>query len=1046
MRIHRVLTLVSCWVFLAATNLQAQVNESFRGLNTYTEAAMELYEKQQYGNAQLLFDGIAEDNTQSLESRMNARYYAAVCAIELYRGDINERVEEFGRLHETSPLQNKLWLRYANNLFSLKRYRQSAEYYQKVDDYAMNASSKAELSFKLAYSLLQTESKADAERLFFKLKDGNSAYAASARYYYAHIRYSEEDYPAALTNFLPLQEDPNFGPLVPYYLAHIYYALKDYDKLVEVGEDLIQTASPGRAPEIAKLLADAFYQREDYSNAIKYIELFQAKEGKMRLLDHYQAGYAYYQEDRFSEAIGSFNKISAGPKDLRQNAYYHLADAYLKVGENNQALVAFKAASEIEDNAEIAEDAYYNYAKLNYEMASPFKDPIQTFKDYLAKYPESRHRKKINEYLANLYITSKDYDRAMDAIKIVGLNSPEMRGVFQKIAFYRAIELFNSGALKGALDRFEQSAQYPEDKALATLSLYWQGECQFRLKDFAKAESLFIKFRQGNGAAAQEVYNRSYYHSAYIAYKKFDFRVAADYFKVFVRNAKDKDPRKPDSYLRLGDAYLLTGGYLLARNYYTKAIEAGIKDVDYAYFQKAECLGLEGKSREKISQLQNLAKRFPNSIYAERSQYEIALTLLKLEDYEASLNAFAAYERAYPESDRRPEIGLKRGLIYSNQDKNQKAIEEYKGVVADYPGTQESLEAIRLAEINYKRIQKIDDYLDWVATIEFVDFKDSQLDSTAYAAAFDVYAAADYNTAVSSFQSYLRRFPKGIFYEPALYYGAQSAERIKFDSVAYDFYDELSIKSKIEYRVKALQFTADYDLKDSSYVSALERYERLNSLAQSSEQQLQAQEGALASSWALRDTLKAERFSSLILNHPGLMRSSKQKALRIQAFIKMGRENWSGAMSDFESLLGISDGNLKAEAYYYQAHILQKQTLYDSSNQRINTLIEELPSYKEWKMKALYLMAFNFWKLDDIFQANYILDFIIESAENPELLQKARNLKDEIAQAEARAIQQKEDLLRKQSSPIILDSEGGLKLLDFQLNEEPLEELENIEK
>ncbi len=1046
MRIYRVLILVWCCLLWAGSSLKAQVNESFRGINTETKTAMELFDKQQYGNAQLLFDRIAETNALSSETRMNARYYAAVCAIELYRGDIKERVEEFGRLHETSPLQNQLWLRYANNLFSLKRYRQSVEYYQNVDDYAMGKSAKAELQFKLAYSHLQTEQSADAERLFFKLKDGASAYASSARYYYAHLRYSAEDYATALTNFLPLQEDPNFGPLVPYYLAHIYYALKDYDKLVSVGEDLIQTASPGRAPEIAKLLADAFYQREDYQNAIKYLELYQDKGGKMRLIDHYQAGYAYYQEDRFSEAIKSFNKISAGPEDLRQNAYYHLADAYLKVGEPNQALVAFKAASEIQENAAIAEDAYYNYAKLNYELSSPFKDAIQTFQDYLSLYPNTKHRKKVNEYLANLYITSKDYDRAMAAIKIAGLTSPEMRGVYQKIAFYRAIELFNVGALKGALDRFEESAQYPEDQSLATLSLYWQGECQYRLKDFESAEKLFKDFRSGYGASAQEVYNRSFYHSAYIAYKKFDFKASADLFKVFVRDADDQDARKPDAYLRLGDAYLLTGGYLLARNYYSKAVEAGIKDVDYAYFQKAECLGLEGKSREKIAQLKSLAQNYPKSIYAERARYEIALSLLQLEDYEAALKAFATYEQSYPQSDRKAEIGLKRGLIYSNQDKNTKAIDEYKAVVAKYPGTPESLEAIRLAEINYKRIQKIDDYLDWVATIEFVDFKDSQLDSTAYAAAFDVYAAANYSQAVGSFQSYLRRYPKGIFYEPALYYGAQSAERVKADSLAYQFYDELSIKSKIEYRIKALQYTAAADLKDSSFVMALERYERLNSLAQSNEQQIQAQEGALNAAWALRDTLKADQYADALLVHASLRREVKQKAIRVKAMVSLGKEAWNLAMMQFERLLKIADGAPKAEAFYYQALILQKQAYYDSSNKKINLLIDELPSYKEWKMKALYLMAFNFWKLDDIFQANYILDFIISSAEDQKLVSKAEALKADIADAEARALKQKEELLRKQASPIMLDSEGGLQLIDFPSEEEPLEEPEIIEK
>ena len=92
------------------------------------------------------------------------------------------------------------------------------------------------------------------------------------------------------------------------------------------------------------------------------------------------------------------------------------------------------------------------------------------------------------------------------------------------------------------------------------------------------------------------------------------------------------------------------------------------------------------------------------------------------------------------------------------------------------------------------------------------------------------------------------------------------------------------------------------------------------------------------------------------------------------------------------------------------------------------------------------MMARNFWKLDDIFQANYILDFIISSEDNAELVDQAKALKTEIQDAEARAIAEKEALLRKQESPILLDAEGDLQFLDSPGEDFPLEEPEIIEK
>lgn len=1046
MRISRVLSVVLGLILLGSFNIYAQVNQHLNQGDQVYDLALELLEKQQYGNAQQLFDQVVEDPTYNDEKRMNARYFAAYCAIELYHGDIEERVLEFAKIHETSPLQNRLWLRYANNLFSLKRYRQSLKFYERVDAYTLSKQQKGEYQFKYAYALMQDEKSGQAQELFLKLKDGKSAYANSARYYYAHLLYVDSNYAESLKNFLPLQEDPNFGPMVPYYLAHIYYQLEDYNKLVSIGEELIATASPGRAPEIAKLLSDAFYSRKDYANTLKYLELYQAKGGRMRLQDHYQAGYAYYQEKRFPEAIRSLNKITAGPEELRQNAYYHLGDAYLKVAEKNQAMVAFKAAADLSHSAQIKEDASYNYAKLSYELASPFKDAIAVLKDFLRQYPNSEHRRDVNAYLANIYITTKDYDRAMRAIKEAGMNSPEMRAIYQQIAFYRATEMFNALKFAASLEKYRESQSYPENKDLATLAQYWIGECQYRLRDYENARKSFQEFRKGKGAAAQAVYNRSYYHTAYCAYKVLDFKAAADDFRVFVRDAEKSDPRKADAYLRLGDAYLLTGGYLLASDFYEKAIQLNSVESAYAYFQRAVCLGLDNKIPEKIQELKTLLSKHNRSAYSEKAQFELGLTYLQMDDYSNSLQVFQAFKRKYPNSDRLIEVQLKEGLIFSNQDQNEKAIEVYKTLVQQYPETQEAYEAIRLAEIAYKRERKINEYLDWVAEIDFIDIKESALDSTAYSAAFDIYADGKYDEAYSALDTYIKRFPKGVFREQAVFLAADAAVRESKLEEAYKLYADLEHSSNRTYKLAALPFLADIDLKDSSYALARERYSRYLLIAESKDQSINARVGALRASEKLGDDEAILEHSAALLSITGLETNLKTEAKRYRAFSYYRREVLAESYRLFADVREKSAGALQAEAYYHMALIKNKQAVFDSSNAIIQEMIEALPSYREWKMKALLLMAENFWKLDDIFQANYIIDFVVDSGENPELVQKAKDLKSEIQEAEARALAEKEALLKKQSAPISLDEDGDLQFLDFQGSDEPLEEPEVIEK
>ena len=103
-------------------------------------------------------------------------------------------------------------------------------------------------------------------------------------------------------------------------------------------------------------------------------------------------------------------------------------------------------------------------------------------------------------------------------------------------------------------------------------------------------------------------------------------------------------------------------------------------------------------------------------------------------------------------------------------------------------------------------------------------------------------------------------------------------------------------------------------------------------------------------------------------------------------------------------------------------------------------LIEDLPSFKEYKLKALLILARNFWKLEDIFQANYTLDFVISSEYSPVILEEARNLKEEIKLSEQQAAEQKTELNRSNSEPIILNEGEGLMLID-----EPEEAMEPMD-
>ena len=81
---------------------------------------------------------------------------------------------------------------------------------------------------------------------------------------------------------------------------------------------------------------------------------------------------------------------------LAQNAAYHMADCYLQLDDKPRAKQAFRTAAMANDDLGIQEDAFFNYAKLAFELSfNPFDDAIVAFETYLSQFPTSPTRRSV---------------------------------------------------------------------------------------------------------------------------------------------------------------------------------------------------------------------------------------------------------------------------------------------------------------------------------------------------------------------------------------------------------------------------------------------------------------------------------------------------------------------------------------------------------------------------------------------------------------------------------------------------------------------------
>src|ERR1043165_4424535 len=397
---------VAAGLFISIS-LSAQKTQIYLEDDAGFKTGLELFQKEKYGAAQKSFLEVIESHKdpQSL-IRIDAEYYHAVCAIELFNKDGELYLKQFIADHPESPKVGFAYFNLGKYNYRKKKWRDALQWFEKVDVYDLTTEELAEFYFKRGYSFFETKKLAEAKKDFYEIKDVDNKYAAAAKYYYAHILYGERNYETALTDFLKLEKNETFGPIVPYYIAQIYFLQEKYETVITYAPPLLDSAVTKRVPEIARILGESYYRTSRYKEAIPYLEKYEKASGSLSRKDNYQMGYAHYKMSEYEDAVNYFLKVGNIDDSLEQNAYYHIGDSYLKMGSKQNALNAFGLASKLEFDKQVQEDALYNYAKLSYELAfNPYNEAIKAFQKYIRNFPDAPHIDEAYTYLANVFIT-----------------------------------------------------------------------------------------------------------------------------------------------------------------------------------------------------------------------------------------------------------------------------------------------------------------------------------------------------------------------------------------------------------------------------------------------------------------------------------------------------------------------------------------------------------------------------------------------------------------------------------------------------------------
>ncbi len=1014
-------------ILLSQISLYAQETLFFKNPDKAYKAGLELFEKEKYGVAQKHFRNAIESYGDAQpEFKANARYYEALCAIELFNEDAEYLISTFIAEHPENSKVNMAYFHMAKFQYRQKKYRQAIDWFNRLDKGQLDNDQLSEFYFKLGYSYFRAGNFDKASSAFYEIKDVNTKYTAPALYYYSHIAYEEKNYETALQGFQRLSKNQTFAQVVPYYITQIYYLQGKYDQVIEYAPELLESASAKRAPEIAKVIGDSYYKKNEFDLALGYLQKHANEAKNIAREDYYQLGYCYYRDEQYDSAAIAFEKVTNDNDPLAQNAYFHLADCYIELSQKKKARFAFEFASKLDFDPEIKEEALFNYALLTYELFhSPFNEAIGAFHDFIEIYPNSNRLDDAYNFLVMAYMYTSNYKEALNSLEKISEMDHAMKEAYQKVAYYRGLELYNNLHYEQAVETFNKSLQYPGyNRAIYAQANYWKAEAYYQLGEYEKAVEGYDNFLLTTGAFELDEYNLAHYNLGYAYFKLKDYPKAINWFRKYIGFTKNEKTRTvADAYNRIGDSYFISRSYWTAIEYFDKAVEIGLLDKDYALFQRGFALGLLNRPEKKLTTMQQLINEHPESAYVDDALFELAKSNLDQQKPEVALKMYKRIVDEFPSSSYVKKSLVQLGLINYNKDNNDEALKYYQRVVAEYPGTPEAKNALTGIKNIYVDMNNVDAYFAYANSLgEFADVSISEQDSLTYISAEKLYMSGDCEKSIIQFNNYLNEFKDGSFILNAHFYLAECYNRSGNKEKALQLYRFVIDKPKNTFTEQALLKAASINYNFDNYEKALEHYKKLEEIAELNSHLIESRVGQMRCNYQLND------YHSTIQSADKLLHTEKiTDELKREARYKKGKslyqnKNFDKALDEFRIISEDVNSKEGAEAKYLICQIYFNDNQYDIAEHEIFDFASQNTSQEYWLAKAFILLSDVYIAKDDSFQAKHTLKSIIDNY-NPDakddIVKIAKEKYNQIIENEKLKIEEDE------SDEIMLEYENG---------------------
>lgn len=734
--------------------------------------AKQLYINKIYQNAQTLFqkasNQIREEEGTSSRAYEEAEGYRLLCAIKLGQKGAEARAGSYIRKFPSSPLVPKIRFEAASAYFAREDYGRALGLMEELQPSDIDKDDRDRYLLEKGVCLMKDFRTVEAQNHLMEIPQKSKLYG-QAQYYHGYSEYQEGNFADALNYFL--KSDHTKAPLM---VADCHFMLKDYLYVCEHASDINKYEGAEKA-HFARIVAESAYAFGLKEDAEHYFKIY-AEQKELSKADNFFSGMLSYEQGNWRDAIGKFERcIQFGDADsLTQNALYRLARCMIEEKDKVSAAEAFKKASQMDFNQDVKEDAFFNYAKLNFDLWGN----ADRLYEYLQKYPSSQAKQdETYGYIAAKCLEDNNFQDAITALKKISSPTASDKKNLQKANFFRGVGLLEEGRYSTAASYLDKAAEQDADIKVSNLADFWLAESYFRTEKYRDALDVLERLQATRLFKGTGEYPVSFFNSGYSRFRLKDIANAYRDFSKYVELAGENGTYSLEAKMRMADCKFMQRDFAQASKLYASLNQTTTKSTLYAPLQEAISQGLMGNTKKKLE----ILGKYASAEYSDAAQFtellfELGRTRVQSSDSKGAEKAFRSLVENPVDSIYFGRALMELGMLYSNQGSTSKAKECYRKAAESNLSPEEIQAAMNAYQNICNEEGNPDEFFKWVSQRGGNDPSGDDNAKLLFNAAEQIFLAEKFEAAAEAFKSFIAEHPD---HNPSKswYYLAESLSR-----------------------------------------------------------------------------------------------------------------------------------------------------------------------------------------------------------------------------------------------------------------------------